>query len=106
MLVDKDYGDLVVRMAAILNHQYGDEISKYDLDGEPGAHRVAYSIVEICESAEKMANILNILRKTNDGQSDVPSCDFIQFLRDEIEHLVYHIKDSGVFSDIISLDQD
>jgi len=106
MLVNKDYGNLVVRMASILSHQYGDEISKYDLEGEPGAHRIAYSIIEICESAEKIVDILNRLRKIDDSQSDVQSCDFIQVFRDEIEHFVYHIKDSGIFSDIISLDQD
>jgi len=104
MLVNKNYGKLVVEVADILSRRCGDDLSVYDLEGEPGAHRVAYSIVEIFESAEKLINLVDGLRKMRDQPGDISS-EIISDFRDEIEHMLYHVKDSGVFSDLLDMDR-
>lgn len=74
------------------------DFQKYDLEGEPGAYRVAYSLIEIAESAEKIAAMVNDLRKLTTAEE----CEeLVSSLKEELAHLVYHVKDSGLFSSIV-----
>lgn len=103
--MNNDYGKLVVEVAGILSRQCGDDLSLYDFDGEPGAHRIAYSIVEIFESSENIIKLMDRLRGIRDGSTDISS-EIIQDFRDEIEHMLYHVRDSGIFSDLLEMDRD
>ncbi len=104
MLINKDYGKLVVEVADILSRQCCSELSVYDFQGEPGTHRVAYSIVEILESSEKLIQLMDRLRRMRDESTNLSS-EIIQDFRDEIQHMLYHIRDSGVFSDLLDMNE-
>lgn len=91
-----DYAKFIADVAVNLSQQFGEKLTVYDFEGEPGAHRVAYSIVEIAESATKIMTLAEKLR-----QSSVTAEDDLAEFKDEIEHVLYHVRDSGAFTDLL-----
>lgn len=103
MLKNSNYGELVVSLAEMLTQEFGDKLAVYDFDGEPGAHRISYSIIEIMESSEKLISIVNNFLSSKDSIEDLHG-DFIADFKDELEHIVYHVNDSGVFTSLMNDD--
>lgn len=96
-----EYAKFISDVASNLSAKCDQKLSVYALEGEPGPHRVAYAVVEIVESAEKLIALATKLRRSDEMTEEVLS-DF----RDEIEHLLYHIRDSGEFADLLMQAQD
>jgi len=91
-----EYAKFIAEVASNLSAQCNERLAIYDFEGEPGPHRVAYAIVEIAESAEKLLELAAKLRQSGEVAEEA-----LSRFRDEIEHLLYHVRDSGAFSDLL-----
>jgi hypothetical protein len=96
-----EYAKFISDVGSNLSAKCDKRLAVYALEGEPGPHRVAFAIVEIVESAEKLIALATKLRRPDEMSEELLS-DF----RDEIEHLLYHVRDSGEFSDLLAQAQD
>ena len=97
--MNPDYARTISEIFENLKSQSSEVFKEYDLDGEPGEYRIAYSVVEIAESAEKLTKIAMKLREQEHrGDAEELLSDF----KDELDHVLYHVKDSGLFSSLLT----
>lgn len=99
--MNSEYAKFISEVASTLSAQCKERLAIYDFEGEPGPHRVAYAVVEISESAEKLVALAGKLRRPGESAEEA-----LSEFRDEIEHLLYHVRDSGAFADLMRQEED
>lgn len=78
------------------------QIKKYDapdLKGEPESWTIAYSLSEIEGSCQKITQ--DLLNKLNRAEKPQEIFDVLSDIREELRHILYHIKDSEFFKIIV-----
>ncbi|MFT4046982.1 MAG: hypothetical protein QM661_09830 [Solimonas sp.] len=96
--MNQDYAAEVKDIYEALKRCSIERLGEYELDGEPAEHRIAYSIVEMADAAERILDLKARLSKVvSKEEGEILLSD----LADELEHLIYHIKDSGLFSSVL-----
>lgn len=88
-----------------MNNELLDKIAKhiknsnvlkgYKGKGDPVEYETAYTICEIVESSSKLVELFKELQRDTDPE--MHECTLENF-REEIRHILYHIKDTEYFS--------
>lgn len=97
--MNPDYAKQISEVCESLRSQVAGKLRQYDFEGEPGEYRVAFSIIEIAESAEKLVRLAAELRS-----KDVEAEETLSKFRDELSHILYHVRDSGFFADVLDFE--
>lgn len=69
------------------------------LESEPGGWRLAYSLLEIEQSARDLNE--KLIGKLERANSVTEVEETLHEIGEELSHVVYHIKDSGFFKNVI-----
>ncbi|HJZ23915.1 MAG TPA: hypothetical protein VJ201_05640 [Candidatus Babeliales bacterium] len=78
------------------------QIKKYDkpdLKGDPESWVIVYSLSEIEESCQKITQ--DLLNKLNQAEKPQEVFDVLSDIREELRHILYHIKDSEFFKIVV-----
>ncbi len=67
-----------------------DEVAEFGSLKEPEARTLAYSLVEIAEGCERVAEQLDALTDSEPGNA----LGHLEEVREELRHILYHIQDS------------
>jgi len=91
------FGDRYVSLVKKLSES--STLRKLDRPNERGAETFAHALLDMSESFKKVES--ELLPKIERAEHDSEIEDAIFQIREEVRHILYHVKDAGLFEDIL-----